>query len=85
MTKEQLLQSYRKVATWRNNNVSAKWGTTRNGAPVLFIQRKDRHTWWLLDNAILTSIANSLEAFDGNLQKAVESSLILSDIFSVPI
>jgi hypothetical protein len=133
MTAAQLRISWSAIATWRKAGVTAKWGRTRAGRPVILLRpspRKDiswrlgwdaakfademgdkdfnpdrppmnsfshpaqqareytagaraYRRWYQLDAHLLEAICRNLDANGGNLSDAVESSLLLTDIFSI--
>ena len=69
-----------KVGPLRAAGLEAKWGRTRNGAPIILARWPDgrehqRNTWWCVDQSVWSSIKR-----DGVI-KGFDNATLLGDVF----
>lgn len=72
------------VKTFREAGLEARWGRTRNGAPMIFARdpnAKSNHQrleWWMVDN-VMWNMAKKVGVLD-----AFTNCTLLGDMFSIP-
>lgn len=82
MTGEQLIKTWNRVATWRDNGVEAKWGRDRSGAPRLLIKPSSCEAFYMLSATDLELMAKGLDRGE-TLAKAAACVFAVADIFHI--
>lgn len=71
------------VATFRRHGLEAKWGRTRNGAPIILARKPtglphQRTTWWAMHGTLWA------DAKTEGLVSAFDRHTLIADFFSIP-